>query len=79
MVSATDSVAYRKHVLMRISSPGRFFAAFELKAMLAYAILHYDLKLEGTTRPANRWYALSIFPPSDARLLVKRRVLDPKL
>ena len=47
MVSATDSIAYRKYILMRISSPGRFFAAFELKAMLVYAILHYDLKLEG--------------------------------
>ena len=28
-----------------MNSPGRFFAANELKAMLAYVVLNYDLKL----------------------------------
>ncbi len=29
-----------------VSSPGRFFASVEMKALLAYMVVTYDLKLE---------------------------------
>ncbi|EMD42272.1 hypothetical protein CERSUDRAFT_41330 [Gelatoporia subvermispora B] len=54
--------------------PGRFFAANELKAMLAYVVLKYDVKFkhEGV-RPENKWFAAGIVPDPTARVLFRRR------
>ncbi|KAJ3571229.1 hypothetical protein NP233_g3894 [Leucocoprinus birnbaumii] len=41
--------------------PGRFFAAHELKATVAYILLNYDIGLEGNRRPDNQWIAHAIF------------------
>ena len=58
-------------------SPGRFFAANELKAMLAYIVLNYEIKMGGDgTRPPNTYYGLIVYPPSDARVLFKKRRLS---
>jgi hypothetical protein len=39
-----------------LSSPGRFFAAIELKAMMAHLVLNYDVKLENEeVRPPDIW------------------------
>ncbi|RPD77301.1 hypothetical protein L226DRAFT_569487 [Lentinus tigrinus ALCF2SS1-7] len=35
-----------------------FFAAAELKAFLAYIVVHYDIKLEGKTRPKNLFFSM---------------------
>ncbi|KAI1793036.1 cytochrome P450 [Ganoderma leucocontextum] len=54
--------------------PGRFFASMELKAVLAYLILHYDMKLEGeAARPANFNLSFSVIPSQDAVVQFKRR------
>ncbi|KZT02240.1 cytochrome P450 [Laetiporus sulphureus 93-53] len=54
--------------------PGRFFAANELKLMMAHIILNYDVKLEGTTtRPANWTLWHSVLPARDARVLFRKR------
>ncbi|GJE99525.1 cytochrome P450 [Phanerochaete sordida] len=54
--------------------PGRFFAATELKAMMAYIVLNYDVKFanEGV-RPENAASALSTRPHQEARVLFRKR------
>ncbi|TFK88882.1 cytochrome P450 [Polyporus arcularius HHB13444] len=54
--------------------PGRFFAANELKAMLAFIVLNYDLKLANDTpRPANVCFAANLVPDPNAEILFRRR------
>ncbi|EMD42271.1 hypothetical protein CERSUDRAFT_110800 [Gelatoporia subvermispora B] len=54
--------------------PGRFFAANELKAMLAYVVLNYDVKFEREgVRPENKWIAMSIVPDPTAHVLFRKR------
>lgn len=55
-------------------SPGRFFAATELKTMLAHILLNYDIKLPGDgSRPANFWYEGQVFPNMTADILFRKR------
>lgn len=55
-------------------SPGRFFAANELKAMMAYLIMNYDVKLEDEgMRPENVFTTLSIAPNPAARVMFRKR------
>ena len=50
-------------------SPGRFFAATELKTMLAYVVISYDIKLdERKIRPKG-----SLFPDPAAKIMFRRR------
>ncbi|KAH6706546.1 cytochrome P450 [Leptodontidium sp. MPI-SDFR-AT-0119] len=56
----------------RHACPGRFFAATEMKLLLAYIVLNYDVK-PFDTRPANTFLAGSILPPMKATISVKRR------
>ena len=56
--------------------PGRFLIDFELKMIIAYVLMNYDVKFPdvyGGKRPANRWLAEAYLPPDDAKILVKRR------
>ncbi|KAF8574248.1 cytochrome P450 [Ramaria rubella] len=54
--------------------PGRFFAANELKAMLAHLLLTYDIKLENEgVRPANQWFAFACVPNPKGRVLFRKR------
>ncbi|PPQ77970.1 hypothetical protein CVT26_005275 [Gymnopilus dilepis] len=60
----------------RHACPGRFFAATELKTMLAYVLLTYDVKLpEGCSRPANFWFQATSSPNRKAHVLFKKRAL----
>lgn len=56
----------------RHACPGRFFAAAEMKLLLAYIILNYDIKLLNT-RPPNVYIGSAILPPMKATISVKRR------
>ncbi len=56
----------------RHACPGRFFAATEMKLLLAYIILNYDVK-PFASRPANMFLAGSILPPMKATISVRRR------
>ena len=61
-------------VLTRTHSPGRFFAANELKALLAFLVVNYDFKLaEGTERPLNLYFAEQVVPDPTAKLLFRKR------
>ncbi|KAI0668027.1 cytochrome P450 [Trametes maxima] len=54
--------------------PGRFFAANELKAMLAYIVLHYDLELpEGTELPVNHYDQLNVTPAPKGKVMFRKR------
>ncbi|KAH8819202.1 cytochrome P450 [Xylogone sp. PMI_703] len=56
----------------RHACPGRFFAAAELKLMLAYIVTHYDVE-PITNRPENQWIASSVIPPTKATIRIRRR------
>ncbi|KAM5541320.1 hypothetical protein V8D89_004874 [Ganoderma adspersum] len=56
------------------SCPGRYFASNELKAMLAYVILNYDLKLGGDgSRAPDVFVAMATMPAPQSRVLFKKR------
>ncbi|KAF8574243.1 cytochrome P450 [Ramaria rubella] len=60
---------YGKH-----ACPGRFFAANELKLMMAHLVINYDVNLEKEgVRPSNRWYALECVPDTEAEVVFRRR------
>ena len=56
----------------RHSCPGRFFAAAELKLMVAYMVLHYDIK-PISERPKGLWFGETVIPPLKAKLSMRRR------
>ena len=57
-----------------VYSPGRFFAANQLKAILAHIVVNYDLKIGGDgERPANICFATNIIPNPKGEILFRRR------
>ncbi|GME35460.1 cytochrome p450 monooxygenase [Neofusicoccum parvum] len=58
----------------RHACPGRFFAAAEIKMLLAQLLLDYDFKYpQGQGRPINLSADDWLFPDPNARLLIRRR------
>lgn len=58
----------------QLGSPGRFFAAIKLKAMLAHIVLTYDIRMEDDgVRPENQWFGLFCRPNTKAEVLFRRR------
>ncbi|KAG6829008.1 hypothetical protein H0H92_005985 [Tricholoma furcatifolium] len=56
------------------SSPGRFFAVNELKALLAHTVLNYDVSFEnGGPRPADPWFGLQIVPDPKVAVMFRKR------
>jgi len=53
---------------------GRFFAALELKSMMALVLLKYEVKMaqEGI-RPTNQWFGPHCVPSNSAEVMFKRR------
>ncbi|OCH95708.1 cytochrome P450 [Obba rivulosa] len=69
--TSTDYISFGhgKH-----ACPGRFFAANELKAMLAYILINYDVKFEREgVRPENKWISTAIVPDPTAKVLFRKR------
>ena len=57
-----------------LCSPGRFFAANELKAMLSHLVLTYDIRLEDEgVRPIDLWFGGSCRPNQTAEVLFRKR------
>ena len=56
----------------RHSCPGRFFAAAQLKLMVAYMVLHYDIK-PISEKPKGQWFGETVLPPLKAKLSMRRR------
>jgi len=58
----------------RHACPGRFFAANELKAMMAYLVITYDVKMENEgVRPADKYFVTSCVPDPTAEVLFRQR------
>ena len=56
------------------SSPGRFFAASELKAMLAYIVVNYDMKIANDgPRPENIYIRFNVVPNPRGAVMFRRR------
>lgn len=56
----------------RHACPGRFFVNHELKMLLAYVFMNYELQYM-EKRPENQWFGSSIIPPMKDVIKVKRR------
>ena len=58
----------------RHACPGRYFAACELKIMLAHIVLSYDVKMESEgVRPPDVWLALSCIPNPRGKVMFRKR------
>ncbi|KAL4922537.1 cytochrome P450 [Aspergillus aurantiobrunneus] len=68
--SSSLSWGYGKH-----ACSGRFFAANEIKLIMAYFLLHYEFRFAGgrTERPANYSFELQNMPDETVEILVRRR------
>ncbi|EIN06110.1 cytochrome P450 [Punctularia strigosozonata HHB-11173 SS5] len=55
--------------------PGRFFAANEMKMMLAHIVMHYDVQLENGSRvrPPNSYFAVNCLADSTAKICLRKR------
>ncbi|VUC32417.1 unnamed protein product [Clonostachys rosea] len=58
--------------------PGRYFAAVEMKLLLAYLICNYDFKFAGNGRRSDKFFLFSCSPDYGAPLIVKRRMDSSK-
>ncbi|KAG9308978.1 cytochrome P450 [Chiua virens] len=70
---ASTSTEYLPFGLGRHACPGRFFAANELKSMLAHVIVTYDLKLEDEAFPQNLHIATAIGANQRAKVMFRNR------
>lgn len=68
-------VWHSKNIMLTFCcSPGRFFAANELKAMFAHVVMNYDVKVEKEgQRPENLWFANVPVPNPTAQVLCRKR------
>jgi cytochrome P450 len=60
----------------RHACPGRFLLDFELKMILTYLFANYDVELlpeYNGKRPATKWVAEAMMPPSAGKIRVRRR------
>lgn len=56
----------------RHACPGRFFVALELKMLLAYMVMNYEIE-PLATRPSNKWFGQTLLPPMKATIRVRRK------
>ncbi|KAI1380477.1 cytochrome P450 monooxygenase [Hypoxylon crocopeplum] len=58
----------------RHACPGRFFASNEIKAIMGYLLLNYDMKFaEGQTRPQSHLFETQNLPDHEATVLFRKR------
>lgn len=54
--------------------PGRHFASAQMKVVLAYLLLNYDIKLENEEKlPRQQHLGLAIVPDTEAKVLLRLR------
>ncbi|KZS89011.1 cytochrome P450 [Sistotremastrum niveocremeum HHB9708] len=69
----TTSLDYLPFGHGRHACPGRFFAVPLMKTMLAYILLHYDVKLADGKLPDARYIGISTLPDPYAKVYFRRR------
>ena len=70
LVSTSDTFLPFSHG--RHACPGRFFVAFEMKLILAYIVMNYEIE-PLKERPPNTWFGQNIFPSTKATIRVRRK------
>lgn len=68
----TPSDSFLPFGLGRHACPGRFFVSLELKILLAYMVMNYEVE-PLPTRPPNTWFGQNNLPPFKATIRVRRR------
>ena len=62
----------------RTACPGRFFAAMQMKMMMAHLVYHYEITFSpggapgSTKRPENKWFAGHCIPDPQAKVYFRR-------
>ncbi|PBK86464.1 cytochrome P450 [Armillaria gallica] len=60
----------------RPACPGRFFAVTEMKAIMSYVLLNFDVKLDKF--PTSVWIAETQLPNQSSKVLFRKRVCTPR-
>lgn len=64
----------------KYACPGRFFVANEIKMTLGHLLLRYDWKFpQGKGRPGNFTIDSDMYPDPTARVLMRKRTIDPSI
>ena len=53
-------------------SPGRFFVAYEIKMIVVYLLMNYDIK-RIPERPKTRWFGATLIPALGAQISLRKR------
>ncbi|KAI9762496.1 MAG: hypothetical protein M1840_001220 [Geoglossum simile] len=61
-----------RHAWIAKSSPGRFFSAAQMKLIMAYILLNYEVQ-PLVARPPNTFAVSNIIPPTKASIKIRRR------
>ena len=56
----------------RHACPGRFFVAHELKLLLVYILMNYDVE-PLAQRPTSTWFGTNVLPDMKGTIKVRRR------
>ena len=54
-------------------SPGRFFASYELKSIIAFILMNYDMKIRDGKRPADLFVAETVIPDPNGQVMFRKR------
>ncbi len=65
------SDAYSYLISTLVYSPGRFFAVNELKALMSYVLMNFDVKMDRV--PSSMWFSANQFPNQSSKVLFRRR------
>lgn len=64
----TDVLSHGKH-----ACPGRFFAVNEIKVLLVYTLVNYDIKFAADApEPKMMWFSGKTMPDMSAKVLLKK-------
>lgn len=59
---------------MQHACPGRFWAENEMKMMVAYLLMHFDVRLVGAAGVLpDRWFCFGASPNAATRIQLRRR------
>ncbi|PBK61873.1 cytochrome P450 [Armillaria solidipes] len=56
----------------RSACPGRFFAVNELKALMSYVLMNFDVKMDRV--PPSMWFSGDQFPNQSSKVLFRKRI-----
>ena len=59
-------------LISNLFSPGRFFAVTELKALMSYVLMNFDVKMDKV--PPSMWFSGNQFPNQSSKVLFRKRI-----